>query len=394
MELTGKRILIIVENLSVPFDRRVWQEATSLHNHGADVFIICPRSKNDKKHETLNGIHIYRHPLPKEGNGILGYLIEYITALFWEFYLAFKIYFSHKFQILHACNPPDLIFLVALPFKLLGVKFIFDHHDINPELYLAKFEKKNFFYYLMILFEKLTFKSANASIATNESYKEMAIQRGKMRPDQVYIVRSGPNLNRMKQTPHDESLKYGKSILIGYVGVIGQQEGVDHLLEALTILIQKFKFTDFHCTICGSGPAFGKMQRLADQLNLNNFVNFTGRIPDEQLLSILNTTDICVNPDVWNEMNDKSTMNKVMEYMALGKPIVQYELKEGRFSAQKASLYANPNDRNDFAKKILILIQDKNLRNKMGTFGKHRIKQELNWDIEEPKLIELYRTIS
>lgn len=394
MELTGKKILIIVENLPLPFDRRVWQEANSLISAGAEVSIICPKGKGyEKPYECLNNIHIYRHNLPAEGNGVIGYLKEYSAALFWEFLLSIKILFKHGFDVIQACNPPDLIFLVALPFKLLGKKFVFDHHDINPELYIAKFGKKNIFYMLMLLFEKLTFKTADISIATNESYKKIAISRGSMPIDKVTVVRSGPKLDRLKILSPNYELKYGKSILISYVGVIGQQEGIDHLLESLSLLVNKYDRKDFHCTICGGGPALDSMIEYAEKLNLNTYVDFTGRIPDEHLLSVLNTADICVNSDVWNEMNDKSTMNKIMEYMALGKPIVQYDLAEGRFSAQEASLYAKPNDRVDFAKKIIELIDDQVKREEMGCYGKKRIESELQWKYEEPKLISAYKKL-
>ena len=394
LELIGKKVLIIVENLPLPFDRRVWQEANSLKKHGAQVSIICPKAEGYMdSYAEINGIHIYRHPMPSEGNGFLGYLFEYSTALFWEIVLSVKILFRHGFDVIQACNPPDLIFLVVAPFKLLGKKFIFDHHDINPELFEAKFNKKGFLYKALLLMEKLTFKSADISIATNNSYKEIAIHRGNMKPQNVFVVRSGPKLERLKIMTPQPGLKYNKSILIGYVGVIGKQEGIDHLLEALKILKDKFSFKDFHCTICGSGPALKEMKELAKKMKLTDSVNFTGRIPDDELLRILNSSDICVNPDVWNEMNDKSTMNKIMEYMALAKPIVQYDMVEGKYSALTSSLYAKQNDQEDFARCIYDLIQNPDLRIKMGQFGKNRVHEELQWDIEEPKLINAYKKV-
>ncbi len=394
MELVGKNILIIVENLPVPFDRRVWQEAQTLKKAGAGIYIICPKGKGyEKSFELINGIHIFRHPLSVEAKGFMGFALEYSLALFWEFILSIKIYFKYKFNVIHACNPPDLIFIIALLYKLFGVQFVFDHHDINPELFIAKFNKKNFFYRLLLLLEKLTFKSADISIATNNSYKEIALTRGRMSADKVFVVRSGPDLKRLKILPPDENLKYGKRILIGYVGVIGQQEGIDHLLKSINMILNSFKYDDFHCTICGSGPALDEMKRLCSELHLNDYVNFTDRIPNEELLRILNTADICVNPDIWNAMNDKSTMNKVMEYMALGKPIVQYDLKEGKFSAQEASLYAKPNDIHDFAEKILYLVNNPGKRVVMGNFGYQRVLQNLQWVHEEPKLIDAYKQL-
>lgn len=394
MELTGKKILIIVENLPVPFDRRVWQEAKALKKHGANVYIICPKGKGYEESDiNIDGIRIFRHPLYFEGKRALGYFLEYFTSLFWEFILSIKIFFRFNFDVIHACNPPDLIFLVAFPYKLLGKKFVFDHHDINPELYLAKFNKKDVFYRLLCFFEKLTFRLSDISIATNESYKEIALARGGKKPEKVFVVRSGPNLENLKIMPPNDSLKKGKNILIGYVGVIGQQEGIDHLLKALNIIIKKHNYSDFHCIICGGGTELEKMKILSNELGLNDYIEFTGRIPDDQLLEILNTADICVNPDIYNEMNDKSTMNKIMEYMALGKPIVQYDLKEGRFSAGEASLYAKPNDIEDFSAKLLELINNQSLRKKMGEFGRLRIEKELQWCFEEEKLIHAYKKL-
>ncbi|MDR3626454.1 MAG: glycosyltransferase family 4 protein [Ignavibacteriaceae bacterium] len=391
MELTGKKILIIVENLPVPFDRRVWQEANTLKSFGAQIIIVCPKNKQyEKPYEVIDGIHIYRHPLPSEGNGAVGYLIEYSASIFWQLIYSFKIYIKHGVDIIQACNPPDLIFISVLPFKLIGKKFIFDHHDINPELYLAKFNKKDLFYRLLCLLEKITFKVADISIATNESYKEIAIKRGGMKREKVHVVRSGPKLERIQYLPPKNELKKGKEFLIAYVGVIGQQEGIDHLLEAISILVNKYKINNFYCIICGGGTYLEFLKEYSVKLNLQEYVRFTGRILDNELFEILNTADICVNPDVWNEMNDKSTMNKIMEYMALAKPIVQYDLKEGRFSAQSASLYAKPNDRDDFARKIIELFDNADLRKEMGEFGKNRVENVLQWKYEEPKLKKAY----
>ncbi|MBI4652627.1 glycosyltransferase, partial [Candidatus Desantisbacteria bacterium] len=232
-EFAGKKILIIVENLPSPFDRRVWQEATALRDNGAKVSIICPTGKGyEKKYELIDDIAIYRHSLPLEADGAIGYLLEYSSALFWEFILSFKVLFTRGFDVIHACNPPDLIYLVACPFKLIGKKFLFDHHDINPELYLAKFNRKDFFYKLMLYFERKTFKSVKVCIATNNSYKQIAIERGGKKTEDVFVVRSGPSLDRLKIIKPVESLKNGKKYLVGYVGVIGKQEGLAYLIEA------------------------------------------------------------------------------------------------------------------------------------------------------------------
>lgn len=386
-----RRVLIIVENLPLPFDRRVWQEATTLHRAGYQVSIICPTGKgSEKKYESIEGIHIYRHNLPIEASGALGYALEYGIALFWEFVLAWKVFFKHGFDAIHACNPPDNIFLIGGLFKFFGKKFLFDHHDINPELYEAKFGRRDFFYKLMLMWERWTFRTADISIATNESYKKIAIERGGMEPQKIFVVRSGPKLDRLKVLPPDPALKKGRRYLIGYVGVMGKQEGIDHLLSAIAYIVNEKKRDDIHVGLVGGGTELVALKAYAESLNISNFVTFTGRVSDEEMLAMLNTADICVNPDLANEMNDKSTMNKIMEYMALGKPIVQYDLTEGRFSADQASLYAIKNDIKDFANKIIQLLDDEGARIRMGKYGKERIEKELAWEYEAPKLLAAY----
>lgn len=394
MAFAGKprRVLVIVENLPSPFDRRVWQESTTLRDAGYEVTIICPTGKGyESRYEVIDGIHIYRHDLPVEAEGALGYALEYSSALFWEFVLAWKVYFRRGFDVIHACNPPDLIFLVGGFFKLfLRKKFVFDHHDINPELYEAKFGRRDFFYKLMVWCERLTFKTANVSIATNESYKKIAIERGGMKPGDVYVVRSGPKLDRLKIVPPVESLKKGRRHLVGYVGVMGKQEGIDYLLRAVEYMVNTLGRTDVHFGLVGGGTSLDELKAYAVELGVADYVTFTGRVPDAELLAMLNTADVCVNPDVANEMNDKSTMNKIMEYMALGKPIVQFDLTEGRFSAQDASLYAAHNDHEDMARKIVELLDDPERRQRMGEFGRRRVEQELEWQYEAPKLLAAY----
>ena len=392
MEFSGKHILFIVENLPVPFDRRVWQEATTLKERGAEISIICPQTKEySSPYEVIDGIEIYRHTLPLEARGALGYFLEYSAAIYWEIKLARKIYKKKPFQVIHGCNPPDLIFLTAKWFKRKGVKFVFDHHDINPELYIAKFGRKGFFYKLMLFLEKQTFKNAVASIATNESYKEIAISRGKMHPDKVQIVRSGPKIDRLKLQPPQLKYKKGKKYLIGYLGVIGEQEGIDLLLKSTKYITERRN--DVQVAIVGGGSNLEILKKTSTDMGLSDYVDFYGRVSDQLAIDILNTADVCANPDKPTEMNNLSTMNKIMEYMALKKPVVQYDLKEGRFSAQKASLYAENTNTEDFAEKMMYLLDNESVRQEMGEYGYKRVLNELSWDYESLKLIDFYCSI-
>ena len=385
---------MLVENLPSPFDRRVWQEALALRDAGHAVSIICPTGRGyERRYEVIEGVHIWRYSLPTEGAGALGYAAEYSVALVKAFYLSLKVAFVRGFDVVHACNPPDLFFLIGGFFKLFGKKFLFDHHDANPELYEAKFGRRDLFWKLMCWLERMTFRTADVSLATNESYRRIAVERGGMPPERVYVVRSGPSLERMRITAPDEKLKKGKRYLIGYVGVMGRQEGIDLLLQAARTLVFDLGRKDVHFGMVGGGTSLDEMQKLARELGLSEYVTFTGRVPDVQMLAMLNTADICVNPDVANPMNDISTMNKVMEYMALGKPMVQFDLTEGRYSAQEASLYARRNDPADFAAKIAELIDDPQKRARMGTFGRRRVQEALEWRYEVPKLLAAYATL-
>ena len=397
MASAGK-ILIIVENLPVPFDRRVWQEANSLKNEGYEISIICPKGKGyEKKFEIINDIYIYRHTLPFEAKRALGYFLEYTCALFGEFVLSLKVYFKRGFDVIHACNPPDLIFLIALFYKmLLKKKFVFDHHDLNPELWLAKGGKKDIFYKLLLLLEKFTFMTADISIAANKSYKEIVVLRGGMKEEDVFVVRSAPIIgkfeNLIPELP-DESIKNGKEYMVGYVGVMGKQDGVDYLLRAIDFIVNRRKRENIFFVIIGDGPEWNYSVNLSKELGLDNFVFFTGRIPDKDMIEYLYACDICVNPDVVNDFNDKSTMNKIIEYMILGKPIVQFDMREGRYSADAASLYAKANDEIDFAKKILILLDNEPLRKSMGEIGKKRVKDKFSWKNSEKVLLKAYNCL-
>jgi glycosyltransferase involved in cell wall biosynthesis len=386
-----ERILIIVENLPCPFDRRVWQEARTLRAAGYQVSIICPKAPGyEAGFEQIDGIDIHRHRLPREADGVLGYALEYSVALLMEFWLSLKVLFGRGFDVIHACNPPDTIFLIGAFYKLFGKKYVFDHHDINPELYEAKFGKRGFGRRILVALERMSFNTADLVISTNESYRSIAIERGRKDPKDVHVVRSGPDLSRIRQVPPNPALKKGRRFLVGYVGVMGKQEGIDLLLQAVQLIVHHLKRTDIQFGLVGGGTELPAMRELAKQLGVDEYVTFTGRAPDAELLEMLNTADICVNPDRANEMNDRSTMNKVMEYMALGKPVVQFDLTEGRVSAGDASWYARPNDVADLAQKMVALLGNENQRIHMGAIGRERVERVLSWQHEAPRLLAAY----
>jgi glycosyltransferase involved in cell wall biosynthesis len=386
--------LFLVENLPCPFDRRVWQQALALRHAGYQVSIICPTGRGfSSRFEVIDGIRIHRYRLPIEARKPAGYIIEYAAALAQTFMLSWRVLLTTGFDVVHACNPPDLLFLVGGFFKLLGKKFIFDHHDLSPELYRAKYGRRGLCHALLLWLERLTFLTADVSIATNESYRRIALERGRKSADRVFVVRSGPSLERLKTVPPHPALKAGRRYLVGYVGVMGQQEGIEYLLHAVRIAVFSLQRRDIQFVLVGDGTELPRLKGLAKELGVDDFVTFTGRVRDPDLLAALSTADVCVNPDVANEMNDMSTMNKIMEYMALGKPIVQFDLREGRVSAGAASLYARRNDPGDFAAKIIELLDDAPRRAEMGSYGRRRIENELEWRHEVPRLLQAYDTV-
>src|SRR5580658_1686826 len=377
--------------MSVPQDPRVWKEARTLREAGYEVAVLCPRGKGAKEgYVLIDGVHIYRHPTAHEGHDPFGYVREYSVTLFWEFLYSWWIYLRRGFHVIQACNPPDDIFLVALPFKLFGVKYIFDHHDASPELYLSKYEKKGAFYKIQVWLENATYRFSDIVMATNESYKQLAVNLGRLAPEDVFVVRNGPDLDTFKPVPPNPSLKYGKPFLVGYVGTMSIQEGLDILLE-VALRIKNLGRNDIHFTCVGGGPGLPALRQMVIDKNLQDTVNFTGRVSDADLLEVLSTADVCVNPDKPCEMNDISTMIKIMEYMALSKPIVQFDLKEGRYSAGDAALYSDTqNQIPDFAKNILWLMDHPEERKRMGESGRKRVETELAWKYSEKNLLAAY----
>lgn len=386
-----RKVLIIVENMTVPLDGRVWKQARSLRDAGYEVAVLCPKVDPYRRpYELLEGVHIYRHPTPSEGSSALGYIWEYSVALLWEVIYSWWIYVRRGFHVIQGCNPPDNIFLVALPFKLFGVKYIFDHHDVIPELYFSKYERKDLFYKLQVWLEAATFRFSDVVMSTNNSYRQIAIDRGGLAPDNVFVVRNGPDPHTFKPVPAKPELKCGKRYLVGYVGNMDTQEGLDILIDVARHVKQLGR-NDVHFTCVGGGPGLSTLRQMTRDKQVDDIVTFTGRIPYADLLDILSTADVCVNPDKPCPMNSMSTMIKILEYMALAKPIVQFEGTEGRFSAQDASLYSDGDDRvADFAAKILWLLDHPQERTRMGEFGRKRIETELAWEYSVRNLLRAY----
>ncbi|KEO60573.1 glycosyltransferase family 4 protein [Thioclava indica] len=387
-----RRILIVVENLPVPLDRRVWLEATTLAGAGYQVSVICPMGRGwDAPYEVIEGIHIYRHPAPPEAHsGAVAYTKEYWHAIKAWGRLARVVRRERGFDVIQGCNPPDLIWLLALRYRLSGVRYMFDHHDVCPELFEAKFNKKGLLWGVMRVWERITFACASVSMATNESFRQIAIKRGKMAPEDVFVVRSAPRVETFLPGPGDARYRHGAKTVLGYIGVIGQQEGMDLLIEALHILIRDLGHDDVHLVIVGFGPEVPMVQADVAARGLADHVTFTGPLYGDEMLAAMNAIDIGVAPDPKNAMNDISTMNKVMEYMTLEKPLVQFDLTEGRASAGEAARYAKANDPRDFAAQIAALIDAPEAARAMGQAGRKRVLDSLAWDFSAKQLLAAY----
>lgn len=381
---------MLVENLSVPFDRRVWQECTTLRDAGWEVHVICPRGeKRDTEPEAvIDGVRIHRYPLRAATGGPAGYLREYGSALWHTVRLARKV---GPVDVVHACNPPDLLFLPALMLKRQGARFVFDQHDLVPELYLSRFDRgKDLLYRAVCAMERRTYRAADIVLATNESYRDVAVRRGGRRPEDVFVVRSAPDIDRFHPVPAEAGLKRGKPHLLCYLGVMGPQDGVDYALRALAKLRDELGRSDWHAVFIGAGDAFDAMVDLSRQLGLSEHVQFTGRIPDADLVRYLSTADVCLSPDPRNPLNDVSTMNKVLEYMVMGRPIVSFDLREARVSAGDAAVYAPANDEAEFAELITVLLDDPEQRARMGKIGQERISGQLSWRNSQASLLAAY----
>ena len=392
MKAYAGKVLMIVQNLPVPFDRRVWLEARTLTDNGYKVSVICPKSKEySKSYEKIENIAIYRYKMPVNAEGVLSYFMEFAYAWLATALLSLKVLFREGFDVIQACNPPDTYFLLGLIYKLFGKEYIFDHHDLSPEMFMAKYnDKKNFLYKALLILEKLTIRTAKVVLVTNKSYKKTAVERGGKNPDDVFVLRTGPDLNRLHIVSTSDELKRGKKYLVCYLGEMCPQDGVDYLLHSVDHLLHTFRRDDVAVTLIGGGPAMQQLKEMSENMGLDDVVEFTGRISDAELCRYLSTADVCVDPDPYSEWANHSTMNKILEYMTFGKPIVSYDLVETYNSAKKAAVYAKPNDTIEFAEKINMLLNDKFRREQMGRYGRVRILEKLAWKHTHKSLLEAY----
>ncbi len=396
MKRGNPRVLVLVENLSVPFDRRVWQECLALVDVGYDVVVVCPmgEGRDDEPEVVIDRVRILRYPLRAATGGPVGYAREYGVALWHTLRLALRVRREGPVDVVHACNPPDLLLPAVLPLKFLGARFVFDQHDLVPELFRSRFPNGGrLLLRLALICERLTFAIADAVISTNESYRRVAIERGRKPPGRVQVVRSAPSLERFTPLPPDPALRRGRPHLAAYLGVMGPQDGIDCALRALAHLRHDLGRDDLHTIFMGSGDVFDDMRALCSRLGLDDCVEFTGRVPDEFVQRCLSTADVCLAPDPRTPLNDVSSMNKIVEYMSIGRPIVSFDLVETRVTAGDAAVYAPADDEPTFAKLVDELLGDPTRRARMGELGRARVAGELSWEIAERHLKDFYARI-
>ena len=392
-----KKVILFNENGSYSYDSRVIREADALADAGWDINVISPKRPDDPLFKKIRkNLRVYFYPMPTpESSTYIGQFIEHITSLILGSLLTLWILFRHGFSIFHACNPMDILWIIILPYKLIGKKFIFDQHDLTPELHvsLGSGSNKDLIYKILVLLENYSYKFADAVIATNNSYKNIAITKGGKKSEQVFVVRNGPDLNKFKIGPGKEGLISERDILVGYLGNMNPQDGVEYLLNAANDIITKRLRKDIKFVFIGGGTSQPLLVKRSKKMGLKESVTFTGRIPDDEMLEVLNTCDICVQPDPLNPLNDKSTMNKIMEYMALKKPVIAFDLKETRVSGGDIAIYVKPNDYIELADKIEYLADNKDLRIKLGKLGKERVEKKLAWNYSIPNLIAAYEYV-
>jgi len=394
---TGDGVLLLVENHSVPADRRVWAEARSLARAGYRVSVICPRGRatDREARASLDGIEIYRFSMPFAGQSRLHFLLEYSWGLLVCAGLVLRVWRERGLAVLHVGNPPDLFFPLAWLLRPWRKRFIFDQHDLCPETYLSKFTtaRRGFTHRLLLWMERWSYAAANAVIVTNESYREVARRRGGVAEDRLFVVRNSPDRQIFRPRPPVPELRRGHRHLVAYVGVMARQDGVDLLLRAAHHVVHELGRNDVLFVLVGTGDAWEELQRLHAELELEPHVLMTGRIPDEPMLDVLATADVCASPDPCNPLNDVSTMTKVMEFMAMGKPLVSFALREARVSAGDAAVYVPGDDVRAFGRAVVELLDDPERRARMGEAGLRRIRDEIGWERSEEQLLAAYRRV-
>jgi glycosyltransferase involved in cell wall biosynthesis len=385
-----RRVLFILENLPVPLDRRAWQEARALHDAGYVVTVVCPRNqKCAAPAEVIDGIRVYRHWLPLDTSGVGPYLVEYAAALFWEFALSFRVLLHGGFDVIHAGNPPDTIFLVGGFFKLFGKKFVFDFRDLCPELFEFKFRRRGPLHALLVACERLTFRVADRVIANNPTFADLAVGRGGARRQDVTVVRHGPDLRVLKPVEIVHDYRKGRPHLVLYVGIMGPQDGVDLLIRAVHHAVVELGRGDIQFLLVGAGPEKAAMERLSATLGVEEYVTFTGYLTGTDFLETLSAADIGVSPDPKNALNDCMSMNKILEYMSFGLPVVMFDLVEGRNLAGECGVYAENNDPADFAARLVALLDDPDRRQALAREARERAKL-FSWDKEAHALLAAY----
>ena len=390
------RVLIIVQNLPVPFDRRVWLECQALLGDGYQVAVVCPKGDGDPSYQVIETVELYKYRPYAPGGSKIGFITEYAYSFLATAWLTFKARRSGRFAVLQACNPPDIFWPIALALRVLDrTRFIFDHHDLCPELYESRFpDGPRLPYRMLRALERRTHRTADHVISTNDSYREVAITRSGKRATDVTIVRTGPDPQRLRRgEPHPE-LRRGRRFLAAYIGVMGPQDGVDIVVRAADVVVHELGRDDIAFTLIGKGDCFGELVALRDELGLAGHVEFTGRAPDELVGRILSTADVGLSPDPKNPLNDVSTMNKTMEYMAFELPVVAFDLRETRVSAGDAGVYVEPNDVHKYAAAIVALMDDEPRRAMLGKLGRARVEQELAWDHQARAYLGVYRRVT